>query len=247
MIVKNKDDIEGLKKIGNIVAVTVREMFNALEVGMTTRQLDVIGKGILDRFGARSAPRLCYGFEGDTIISINEEVAHALPSDRVICDGDMVNIDVSAVLGGYFADTGFTRVIGQGSGVMHDLCSASKEALYEGLKCVKTGNKLSLVEKAIRKVAKERNFVVVEDLMGHGIGRHIHEEPNYIPHYGVKDKRVFEEGSVLTIEPFLSTGVRRTTCKGDGWTLISGEGNYSAQFEHTVIVTNGDPIILTKV
>ena len=246
MSIESKEDVRALKEIGKIVSSTVHEMFSSIRVGMTTRQLDSIGKMILDGYGARPAPRLCYGFEGSTMISINEEAAHAIPGERVIQYGDLVNIDVSAELNGYFADTGFTMPIGRAPAMTHKLCNASQEALHEALKYVRTGERISSVEKAIRRVARKHGFSVLENLVGHGVGRHIHEEPSNIPDYGNRrDRRRFEKGTVLTIEPFLSTGPRFAADSHDGWTLVVPHGNYSAQFEHTVIVTDGDPIILT--
>lgn len=246
MSVESERDIESLKRIGSIVSSTVQEMFQQLRIGMTTRELDEIGSKILARHGASSAPKLCYGFNGSTIISVNEEVAHAIPSNRRIQDGDLVNIDVSAELNGYFADTGYTRPIGNAAAVTHELCLASKEALLEALKFVKSGERISSVERAIRRVANKRGFSVIENLSGHGVGRHVHEKPWYIPDFGNrKDTRRFKKGCVLTIEPFLSTGPRHAFDTPNGWTLVTPKGNYTAQFEHTVIVTDGDPIILT--
>ncbi|MCH6256157.1 type I methionyl aminopeptidase [Puniceicoccaceae bacterium K14] len=246
MSVESEKDLESLRKIGRIVASTVQEMFRHLRVGMTTHELDQVGAEILARHGANSAPKLCYGFNGSTIISINEEAAHAIPGNRRIHEGDLVNIDVSAELGGYFADTGYTRPVGRAHPITHRLCAASQEALAEALKCVKAGSPISSVEHAIRKVARKRGFSVIENLAGHGVGRHIHEEPNYVPDFGNrKDKRRFKKNCVLTIEPFLSTGPRHAYNTSDGWTLVTPKGNYTAQFEHTIIVTDGDPIILT--
>ncbi len=246
MSVESNQDIESLKRIGSIVSTTVGEMFRRLRIGMTTRELDEIGREVLERHGARPAPELCYGFSGSSMISINEEVAHAIPGERKIEDGDLVNIDVSAELDGYFADTGYTMPIGNAPPVTRRLCVASQEALDEALKFVRSGQRISRVEQAIREVALRRGFSVIENLAGHGTGRHIHEEPSYIPDFGNRnDSRRFEKGSVLTIEPFLSTGPRQAYDSPDGWTLVTPKGNYSAQFEHTVVVTDSKPIILT--
>ena len=221
-------------------------MFRAIRIGMTTRELDRIGEMILGDFGATPAPKLCYGFPGSTMISINEEVAHAIPGERTICDGDMVNIDVSAELNEYFADTGYTMPVGEAAPVAFGLCSACKEALSEALRFVKSGERISTVELAIRNVAKRRSFSVIENLTGHGIGRHIHEEPSNVPYFRNRwARRVFKKGTVLTIEPFLSTGPRHVFDSGDGWTLVTRRGNLTAQFEHTVLVTDSEPEILT--
>ena len=246
MSVTTKKDLEALKRIGYIVAFTVQEMFRALRIGMTTAELDRVGREILEGFGAQPAPKLCYGFAGTTMISINEEVAHAVPGNRRIQSGDLVNIDVSAELDGYFADTGSTQPVGDAPEVTHRLCAASKEALDEALRMVRARGRIADVAKAIRKVAKRHGFEVVENLAGHGVGRHLHEEPSHVPNFlDRRDRRRFQKGTVLTIEPFLSTGPKRAKEAPDGWTLISAPGHFTAQFEHTVVVTDGAPIILT--
>jgi len=180
------------------------------------------------------------------MISINEEVAHGIPSERVVREGDLVNIDSSAELGGYFSDTGFTMPVGTGNPRAERLCRASQQALAEALKVARHGRKIRDVEKAVRKVARLHGFSVIENLVGHGVGRHLHEEPQNVPCWGDrKDERRFSEGMVLTLEPFLSTGPRRVFDKGDGWTVMTAPGNLTAQFEHTIIITRSDPIVLT--
>jgi methionyl aminopeptidase len=200
----------------------------------------------LTRFGAKPAPELCYGFSGATMISINEEVAHAVPGRRRIRRGDLVNIDVSAELDGYYGDTGYTMPMEGAPAVTHQLCAATQDALTEALKMVRARRRISDVAKAIRKVARQHGFEVVENLSGHGVGRHLHEEPSHVPNFlERRDRRRFERGTVLTIEPFLSTGPKRAKEAPDGWTLVGQPGHFTAQFEHTVVVTDKAPIILT--
>ncbi|MEM9157818.1 MAG: type I methionyl aminopeptidase [Verrucomicrobiota bacterium] len=246
MSVESYEDIAGLKRASCVVVEAVRDMFAAMEPGMTTLELDEIGAGVLARHGARSAPALCYGYPFATMISINEEVAHGMPSDRVIREGDLVNIDVSAELDGYFSDTGYTMPVGDGNNRANRLCAASKRALSEALKVARHGVEIREVEWVVKQVAREAGFSVIENLVGHGVGRHLHEEPGNIPAWGdLRDRRKFVEGTVLTIEPFLSTGPRRVFDKGDGWTVMTRPGNLTAQFEHTIIVTRGEPVVLT--
>lgn len=246
MSIEGNEDIEGLKRVSSVVVEAVHAMFERMKVGMTTRELDAIGAAVLERHGARAAPALCYGFPYSTMISINEEVAHGIPSERVICEGDLVNIDISAELRGYFSDTGFTMPVGSGNLRAERLCEASQIALKEALNVARHGRRISDVEKAVRKVARKYGFSVIENLVGHGVGRHLHEEPENIPSWGDRnDNRRFVEGTVLTIEPFLSTGPRKVFDKGDGWTVMTEKGNLTAQFEHTIIITRGDPIVLT--
>lgn len=246
MSIESPEDLAALRRIGFIVADTVKKMFAYARIGMTTAELDAFGKSILDGYGARPAPKLCYGFRGSTMISINEEVAHAIPGDRILRNGDMVNIDVSAELDGYFADTGFTRPIGFAEPKLHELCAAGQEALRLALLAVTDGGRMADVAKAIRGVARRRGFSVIENLTGHGVGRHIHEPPHHVPNFTKKaDRRRFKKGTVLTLEPFLSTGPRQALESADGWTLVTPKGHHSAQFEHTVVVTDSEPLILT--
>jgi methionyl aminopeptidase len=246
MTIQSKQDIIALKAIGRIVALTLQAMIDALEEGMTTLELDQIGRKILEQHSARPAPELVYNFPGATCISINEQVAHAIPGKRRIHNGDLVNIDVSAELNGYFADTGGSVPFGNVAPVAKRLCDVTQEALQQALKVAKAGNKMADLQKAINRVAERNGFSVIQNLVGHGIGRHLHEEPRHVPDNSrEKDRRRFQKGAVLTLEPFLSTGPRQTKEMPDGWTLVTDAGNFTAQYEHTIIITESEPIILT--
>lgn len=239
-------DVKALQEIGRIVALTLRIMRDAMTEGMTTAELDAIGRDVLRQHGARPAPELLYKYPGATCISINEEVAHAIPGPRRIRNGDMVNIDVSAELNGYFADTGASIPFGHVPPVAHKLCQASKLALREAIKVARAGNRMDEVQKAVDKVARRNGFSVITNLAGHGIGRHLHEAPEHVPDYTrKKDRRRFTRGMVLTLEPFLSTGPTMADDTADGWTLVTPPGNLTAQYEHTIIVTDREPLIVT--
>lgn len=246
MTVETERDIDGLKRVGSIVAAVLREMLDAIEPGMTTAELDGLGKNLLDRHGARSAPQLQYRFPGATCISVNEEVAHGVPGPRVIEPGDVVNIDVSAELDGYFADTGGTRVVPPSTPTKDRLCRAAKLALEAAVAQARAGNRLNMIGKAAERVAKAHELRIVKNLAGHGVGRSLHEEPDAIVGYfEPRDPRELREGMVIAIEPFLSTKSTMVQEAGDGWTLVGARGSLSAQYEHTVIVTRGAPIVLT--
>lgn len=246
MIVAGDADIEALRRIGGIVARVTQAMLDALEPGMTTRELDALGAGLLAAQGARSAPQLVYDFPGETCISINEEAAHGIPGDRVIQAGDVVNVDVSAELGGYFADTGGTRVVPPSNEIKDRLCTASREALNHALAQVRAGERINVIGRAIEATARRHRFIVIENLGSHGVGRGLHEEPSFIQGYdNPKDRRLLKEGMVITIEPFLSTHSRFLQEADDGWTLRGEDGSLSAQYEHTLIVTKGAPIVVT--
>jgi methionyl aminopeptidase len=234
--------------IGQIVGRTLHVMGQALKPNMTTRELDLIGRNCLAKAGAHSAPKVVYNFPGYTCISVNEEAAHGVPGDRVIKPGDIVNIDVSAEKGGYFGDTGFTFLVEPVATKNQQLVQATKRALRAAMAVAKAGNKVNEIGKAIEQSAKQSGFKILRDLASHGIGRTLHEYPECIPSYfDKKDKRVLEKGMVITIEPFLSTRSQFTETGDDGWTLISGDKNATAQFEHTMIITDDAPILTTYI
>lgn len=247
MTIETQDDVFALQKIGRIVSVTLQRMLDAAEPGMTTRELDALGERLLHEQGARSAPKLTYGFPGSTCISINEEAAHGVPGDRVIRAGDVLNIDVSAELGGYFADTGGTRVVPPTTPKKTRLCHAAQTALNEAMKGARAGQPINRIGAAIERTAKAYGFRVIENLGSHGVGRALHEEPEHIAGcFDAADRRILQAGMVITIEPFLSTRSRTVSESADGWTLTGLQGNLSAQYEHTLIITKGDPIVVTR-
>lgn len=247
MTIETEDDIVALKRIGRIVSYVLQEMLDAAEPGMTTRELDSLGEKLLEQHGARSAPRLTYNFPGSTCISINEEAAHGIPGDRVIRPGDVLNVDVSAELGGYFADTGGTTIVPPTNALKTRLCHATRTALEQAMRQARAGRPINGIGAAIQRTAKTYGFRIIENLGSHGVGRALHEEPGHIPGYfDPKDTRILQEGMVITIEPFLSTKSRLVTESGDGWTLVGAQGNLSAQYEHTMIITSGEPIVVTR-
>lgn len=247
MTIETHDDVVALRRIGRIVSLTLQRMLDAAEPGMTTLELDLLGERLLQEHGARSAPRLTYNFPGSTCISINEEAAHGIPGARVIRAGDVLNVDVSAELDGYFADTGGTTVVPPTTAQKTRLCHATRAALGEAMKVARSGQPINRIGAAIERTAKAYGFKVIENLGSHGVGRALHEEPEHIPGYfDPSDKRTFREGMVITIEPFLSTRSRVVTETDDGWTLAGTKGNLSAQYEHTMIITNGAPIVVTQ-
>lgn len=247
MTIESEADIDGLKNVGRVVSLTLQRMLGAVEPGMTTQELDALGRRMLEAHGARSAPEVTYDFPGATCISINEEAAHGIPGPRVIQPGDVVNVDVSAELDGYFADTGGSVVAPPSTPLKSRLCHAAKMALHEALGEVRAGARIHQIGKAVQRVAKAHRFKIIRNLAGHGVGRSLHEEPEgVVGYYDPNDRRELREGMVLAIEPFLSTKSAYVHEASDGWTLIGTEGNLSAQYEHTVIVTRGDPIIVTR-
>lgn len=247
MSITSEKDLEGLRRIGRIVARCLRLMQSQLEPGITTGELDEIGGRFLQAHGARSAPQLTYNFPGFTCISVNEEAAHGIPGARVLRGGDLVNIDVSAELDGYFADTGGSAIIPPEREIHRRVCDVARKALESAMMEARAGARLNRIGRAIEREARAHNLTVIENLGSHGVGRALHEEPGFIPgFYDRKDARLLRENQVITIEPFISSGAREVRDGGDGWTLVTEPGLFTAQYEHTLVITKGRPLIMTS-
>lgn len=246
MSIESERDLIALQKIGRIVAMAREEMLSSVQAGITTAELDRIGKRVLDEHGAVSAPYITYGFPGTTCISVNEVAAHGIPGPRVLKEGDVVNIDVSAELGGYYADTGATTVVGSRSPHKEKLCQSSLRALQQALKKARAGAKVSGIGRAIHNEARKDGFTVIRNLAGHGIGRKLHEMPDGIlNYYEPRDNRLLTNGLVLAVETFVSDGAEFVDEGADGWGLLLPDNHYAAQFEHTIVITKDKPLILT--
>ncbi|MFP5510625.1 MAG: type I methionyl aminopeptidase [Paracoccaceae bacterium] len=246
MTITKEDELARLKDIGRIVANTMQAMAAAMEPGMTTRELDAIGRAVLERAGAASAPEAVYAFPGATCISVNEEIAHGIPGDRILRDGDLVNIDVSASKDGYFADTGATFRMGQVRPVLDRLCRDGKRAMQIGIAQVGHDKPLAGIGQAIGQFASKRGYTLIRNLASHGTGRALHEAPEEVPTWPTRgDRRRMHRGMVLTVEPFLSTGGLWAESGEDDWTLYSEPSAPVVQYEHTVVATDRGPIIVT--
>jgi methionyl aminopeptidase len=247
MTIETDEELASLRAIGRIVARCLKEMASKLEAGMTTAELDQLGEAFLIENGAQSAPRTVYEFPGATCISINEEVAHGIPGDRVIEEGDLVHIDVSALKDGFYGDTGAAYVVGKPSDVQRRVCMTGRRALKAALARAKTGARVRHLGRAMEAEARRSGFGVIKNLGSHGIGRALHEEPKFIPGYDEpKETRVLTKGLVVTLEPFVTTGDAIASQATDGWTLKNLPGSWTAQYEHTLVITDGRPIILTQ-
>ncbi|GLX70520.1 type I methionyl aminopeptidase [Paenibacillus glycanilyticus] len=248
MTIGSQKDIDGLKKIGRVVGLTIKEMKSQTRAGITTKELDNIGGQILKKYGAVPAPKSTYNFPGIACISVNHEVAHGIPGDRIIQPGDLVNIDVSAELGGYYADAGHSFVVSPSHSTLIRLCQYTHDTMMKVIVSLKHGVKLNEVGRMIQSEAQKGGYQVIQNLCSHGIGKALHEAPTEIlPIYNKHDKRVLKEGMVITIEPFLSTGARFVVEQPDGWTLTVPDKSFVAQHEHTIIITKDQPIIVTAV
>ncbi|MGV8938014.1 MAG: type I methionyl aminopeptidase [Allorhizobium sp.] len=246
MIVTNDDELQKLKEIGQLCARAIKVMAASLEPGITTLELDQIGRKILEDAGARSAPELCYKFPGATCISVNEEVAHGIPGPRIIKAGDLVNIDVSAEKDGFFGDTGASFTVPPVTPKVARLCRDGKRALWVGLNQIRAGQPLANIGNAIGKFAAKNRYTLIQNLASHGVGRSLHEEPTELSTWPDPDEtRIMEEGLVFTVEPFLSIGGMFAEDGSDPWTLFSEPKAPTVQFEHTVVATRNGPVILT--
>jgi len=248
MSITNEYELIGMKRVSEVVATTLRLMRDYAKIGMSTKELDDYGREILDGFGAKSAPYLTYGFPGHTCISVNEEAAHGIPSSsKILKNGDLINIDVSAELDGYWADNGGSFVLGEDIHNHQPLVEASKEILRKAIFQIKGGTKISDIGSVIENEAKKRRLKVIKNLAGHGVGKSLHEEPENILNYRVKtNKERFRKNTTVAIETFISTRSTVAVELNDGWTLVGNNGGFVTQHEHTILVTDQDPIILTE-
>jgi methionyl aminopeptidase len=248
MSITKEAELIGMKKASKAVAYTLKEMRNYAQPGMTTKQLDNYGGQILNDLGAKSAPNLTYGFPGWTCISINNEFCHGIPSYKTILkDGDLINIDVSAELDGFWSDNGGSFVLGADINKHQKLIDASKQILHKAIYNIKGGIRISDIGHLIETEAKKRGYKVIKNLTGHGVGRSLHEEPSEVANYRDPFNMTrFKKNSVVAIETFISTASTYAETLSDGWTMVGNKGGFMAQHEHTIVVTDGQPIILTE-
>lgn len=248
MSVTKESELIGMKKVSEAVAYTLKEMRNFAQPGMTTKELDNFGGQILNDLGANSAPYLTYGFPGWTCISVNNEFCHGIPSDKkILNEGDLINIDVSAELGGFWSDNGGSFVLGSDVYQHQKLIEASKQILHKAIYNIKGGVRIADIGLLIETEAKKRGYKVIKNLTGHGIGRSLHEEPHEIANFRDRlNLTRFKKNSVVAIETFITTTSTYTETLRDGWTMVGDKGGFMAQHEHTIMVTDGTPIILTE-
>lgn len=247
MSITNEYELIGMQKASEAVAKTLKAMCEYAKVGISTKELDEYGAKIMQKFGAKSAPSLTYKFPGYTCISVNNEFCHGIPSaSRLLQEGDLINIDVSAELNGFWADNGASFVLGKDIHQHQNLVNASKEILKKTLVNIRGGVKIADIGQLMESEAKKRGYKVIKNLGGHGIGRSLHEEPDELLNYKNRfDQRRFKKNSIVAIETFISTASTYATQLNDGWTMVGDKGGYMAQHEHTILITDGAPVILT--
>ncbi|UII20295.1 type I methionyl aminopeptidase [Fulvivirga ligni] len=248
MSISKESELEGMKSVSEVVANTLKLMREYAEIGMSTKELDEYGGAILKQYGAHSAPFETYGFPGYTCISVNKAAAHGVPSTKkILKEGDLVNIDVSAELNGFWSDNGGSFVLGRDLHNHQPLVDASSKILKKAIYSIKEGVRISDVGYLIETEAKKKGFKVIKNLAGHGVGRSLHEEPSDILNYRVRTNRErFKKNTTVAVETFISTRSNYADTAKDGWTLVGDRGGYVTQHEHTILITDGDPIILTQ-
>ncbi|RYE06784.1 MAG: type I methionyl aminopeptidase [Sphingobacteriales bacterium] len=248
MIIKSDEELKGMQLVSKAVAETLQKMQAYAQIGMNTKEIDEYGQQLLEGLGARSAPFETYGFPGYTCISVNKVFAHGIPSPEVILQhGDIINIDVSAELNGYWSDNGCSFIMGEDTQNLQRLVDTSRTALLDAISQISGGVKIADIGKLIETHAKKGGFTVIRDLGGHGIGRSLHEQPDALmSYYDRHDSRRFRKDSVVAIETFISTQSSFIEKMGDGWSLVGNKGGFMAQHEHTILITGGKPVVLTE-
>jgi len=245
VILKSPREIELMRKPGELVAACHREIAKMIRPGVTTREIDSFTEKWIRRHGANPTTIGYNGYKYATCASVNDVIAHGFPGDTPLQDGDLVTIDIVADYEGWVGDSAWTYAVGTISDEAEKLMRVAKECLYLGIEQTMVGNRIGDVMHAVQSHAEQNGFSVVRDLLGHGVGKSLHEEPNY-PHIGKPGKGFrLKEGMVLTIEPMINVGTYRMTIDKDGWTARTADGKLSAQYEHTIAITEDGPILLT--
>jgi methionyl aminopeptidase len=244
MSIESNDDLEGVREAGRVTTAILDALVEQLREGVTTGDLDAIAAAILARDGARSAPAVVYGFPGHVLISVNDEIVHGIPGRRRIAAGDLVSLDVTVKKDGYVADAARSIVVGHGAATANHLVAAAEAALACGVSVARAGVPVNAIGRAVQREVRRRGFAVVRGLCGHGVGRTIHEAPEVPNVYDRSLRDVLTDGLVLTIEPMISAGSSYPVQSADGWTLRTRDGSLAAHCEHTLVITNGEPLIL---
>ncbi len=244
--IKTPDEIKILREAGRILALIISELKRSLKSGVTTQDIDQRAEALMAAYKVKPAFKGYRGFPKSICVSLNEQVVHGIPSDRVVKEGDIVSLDVGIMFQDYFADTAVTIGVGRIHPKLQRLMEVTESSLYKGIAQAKVDNHLSDVSSAIQNFVESNNFAVVRDFVGHGIGRSLHEDPE-VPNFGTPHHGpILKEGMVLAIEPMVNLGTWKTRVLGDGWTVVTEDGQSSAHFEHTIAITNRGPEILTK-
>ena len=245
MSINGPDELEGMRAAGRIVRQMIEAMSRAVRPGVTTAQLDKVGAELMEQHGAKSAPSMVYEFPGTSCISLNDEAVHGIPDDRPVRDGDLVKLDVTIEKDGFMADAAVTVPVGTVSDEKQRLMACAERAFIKAMLVARAGFRVSEIGRVVEREVRRSGFSVIRELGGHGIGRTIHEEPR-VPNYADPSANaVLTEGLVITVEPIIAAGSGRSFVAKDGWTVRTADGRPSAHYEHTLVITKGEPILLT--
>lgn len=246
IILKSPQEIERMRKAGQIVAIVIEKLAEAVKPGIKTKELDKIAVKEIDKRGAIASFKNYRGFPASICTSINEEVVHGIPGNRILNEGDIISIDVGVKLDGFHGDAAVTLGVGKISPESQEIIDITKSALEEGIASAKNGVRLGDVSVAVQTYAESRGYSVVREYVGHGIGRELHEEPQ-VPNFGVAGEgHILQKGMVFAIEPMINAGVWRTKVTDNKWTVVTADGKLSAHFEHTIAIGDNGAEILTQ-
>ena len=245
MSIKSESELEGLKRSGRVVRITLDTMAAAIQPGITTSELNAIGARTLAAHGAEPSASKVYGFPGTVCISVNDEAVHGVPGDRILQPSDLVKLDLVAEKDGFVTDAAVTVRVGTVSAQADALIRCAENAFWQGARAARAGNRVYEIGRAVERQVRQSGFNVMKSLCGHGVGRTIHEEPE-VPNYFEKRCRTkLKEGLVIAIEPIVAIGSGVERMSKDGWTISTVDRSLSAHYEHTVVITKSDPILLT--
>jgi len=243
--INGPEELQGMRAAGRVVRQMIEAMARAVRPGVTTAQLDKVGAEVMGQHGAKSAPALVYQFPGTSCISLNEEAVHGIPNDRAVREGDLVKLDVTIEKDGFMADAAVTVPVGAVSEENQRLIACAERAFTKAMLVARAGFRVSEIGRVVEREVRRSGFSVIRDLGGHGIGRTIHEEPR-VPNYpDPAASQILTEGLVITVEPIIAAGSGRSLLAKDGWTVRTADGRPSAHYEHTLVITKGEPILLT--
>ncbi|HET7206421.1 MAG TPA: type I methionyl aminopeptidase [Terriglobales bacterium] len=243
--ITTEEELRGMQEAGRIVRRVLDAMKAAVRPGITTLQLDEVGAQVIRDNKARSAPAMVYAFPGQNCISLNDEAVHGIPGDRALQAGDLIKLDVTVEKDGYMADAAESVPVGEVSEESRRLCACAEEAFAKAMLVARAGFRVFEIGRTVEREVRRNGFSVIRDLGGHGIGRTIHEEPR-IPNYADRTaNQILSEGLVITIEPIIAAGSGEIFTDQDGWTVRTVDGNRSAHYEHTIVITKGRPLVLT--
>src|SRR5688500_2828323 len=245
MSITSDADWRGLKEVGRVVRLTLDTLAAHVRAGVTTGELDRLALEIFEANDARSAPAMTYGFPGTVLISVNDEIVHGVPGRRLLKRGDIVKLDVTAEKDGYVADAARTVVLDGASQTARQLARCAQEAFEAALAVARAGNPVNAIGKAVESTVRRYGYSVVRALEGHGVGRAIHEAPAVPNWVNVRQTDVLTDGLVITIETLIGSGAGDAYEDVDGWTIRTNDGSLAAHHEHTLVITSGDPILLT--